>query len=47
MKREDRIERLMKDWEPAIKAAFLDAVKTLRDRVNLPRSGSLTKGGRR
>lgn len=31
----DRIERLLKDWEPQIKAAFLESVKTIRDRVVL------------
>lgn len=29
----DRIERLLKDWEPQIKAAFLESVKGIRDRV--------------
>ncbi len=31
----DRIERLLKDWEPRIKAAFIESVKAIRDRVVL------------
>ena len=39
----DRIERLMKDWEPALRKAFLEAVKGMRGRVNLRDLATLLK----
>lgn len=41
----DRIERLMKLWEPAIRKAFAQAVKDMRDRVSLRDLVALLKAG--
>jgi hypothetical protein len=41
----DRIEALLAKWEPAIRAAFLEAVKTLRDRVSYRDLTALLKAG--
>lgn len=32
----DRIERLLKAWEPRIKAAFLESVRLVRDQISVP-----------
>lgn len=41
----DRIEKLLRAWEPRVKAAFLEAVKGLRDRVRLTDLIPLLKAG--
>jgi hypothetical protein len=45
MARIDRIEALLKLWEPHIRREFLEAVKTLRDRIRLTELIPLLKAG--
>lgn len=44
-RRIERIEALMAKWEPAVRKAFIEAVKTLRDRVRLTDLIPLLKAG--
>lgn len=41
----DRIEKLMRDWEPRVKAAFLETFRQIRDRVEIARLTALIRAG--